>query len=301
MSVCLSVCLYIYIYKYIVLNLVLSLSLSHTSHWHFNMAPHGKELSEDLKKIIVALHKDGVDWAAARWPRPYNGLTGQIPLRTGLAMVDQRSWVHVLSVISRGCVWEIDIWVLPALLQSLKGWRWGISLSLLRPYGCMSAAGNGELQFIEGTNKYCDILKKSMFPSLWRLGHRAVFQHDTDHCLAKEAEGKGDRLAKHIFRPKPYWESVGHPQTVEDRKVSNIHQLRDVGSRGLMDRALDLKPEVMQGCGFKSRLWQEVSEWLRWDPCAGHWTPSNIGCPLLHLDGLNAENTFHSSLYSVLL
>ncbi len=25
----------------------------------------------------------------------------------------------------------------------------------------------------------------------------------------------------------------------------------------------------------------------------------NVGCPLLHLDGLNAENTFHSSLYSV--
>ncbi len=24
-----------------------------------------------------------------------------------------------------------------------------------------------------------------------------------------------------------------------------------------------------------------------------------VGCPLLHLDGLNAENTFHSSLYSV--
>ncbi len=33
-----------------VLNLVLSLSLSHTGHWKFNMAPHGKELSEDLKK-----------------------------------------------------------------------------------------------------------------------------------------------------------------------------------------------------------------------------------------------------------
>ncbi len=31
------------------------------------------------------------------------------------------------------------------------------------------------------------------------------------------------------------------------------------GSHGLMDRALDLKPEVTQGCGFKSRLWQEVS------------------------------------------
>ncbi len=44
------------------LNLVLSLSLSHTGHWKFNMAPHGKQLSEDLKKIIVALHKDGVGY-----------------------------------------------------------------------------------------------------------------------------------------------------------------------------------------------------------------------------------------------
>ncbi len=50
-------------------------------------------------------------------------------------------------------------------------------------WGCMSAAGNGELQFIEGTmnaNIYCDILKQSMIPSLRRLGRRAVFQHDND-------------------------------------------------------------------------------------------------------------------------
>ncbi len=68
-------------------------------------------------------------------------------------------------------------------------------------WGRMSAAGTGELQFIEGTmnaNMYCHILKQSMIPSLRRLGHRAVFQHDNDHCLAKEAEGKGDGLAKHV-------------------------------------------------------------------------------------------------------
>ena len=41
---------------------VIALSLSHTGHWKFNMAPHGKELSEDLKKRIVALHKDGVGY-----------------------------------------------------------------------------------------------------------------------------------------------------------------------------------------------------------------------------------------------
>ncbi len=45
-----------------VFNLVLSLSLSHTGHWKFNMVPHGKELFEDLKKRIVALHKDGVGY-----------------------------------------------------------------------------------------------------------------------------------------------------------------------------------------------------------------------------------------------
>ncbi len=43
------------------LNLV-SLSLSHTGHWKFNLTPHGKEISEDLKKRIVALHKDGVGY-----------------------------------------------------------------------------------------------------------------------------------------------------------------------------------------------------------------------------------------------
>ncbi len=50
-------------------------------------------------------------------------------------------------------------------------------------WDCMSAAGTGELQFIEGTmnaNMYCDILKQSMIPSLRRLGHMAVFQNDND-------------------------------------------------------------------------------------------------------------------------
>ncbi len=50
-------------------------------------------------------------------------------------------------------------------------------------WGCMSAAGTGELQFIEETmnaNMYCDILKQSRIPSLQKLGRRAVFQHDND-------------------------------------------------------------------------------------------------------------------------
>ncbi len=67
-----------------------------------------------------------------------------------------------------------------------------------------------------------------------------------------------------------------------------------LGSRGLEDRALDLKPEVTQGCGFKSRLRQEVHD------CSPGAAQSAAHCSkCVHLDGLNAENTFHSSLYSV--
>ena len=50
-------------------------------------------------------------------------------------------------------------------------------------WGCISAAGTGELQFTEGTmndNMYCDILRQSRIPSLRKLGCRAVFQHDND-------------------------------------------------------------------------------------------------------------------------
>ncbi len=39
--------------------MVLWVQFSHTDHWMFNMAPHGKELSEDLRIRIIALHKDG--------------------------------------------------------------------------------------------------------------------------------------------------------------------------------------------------------------------------------------------------
>ncbi len=71
-----------------------------------------------------------------------------------------------------------------------------------------------------------------------------------------------------------------------------------------MVRAMDLKPEVTQGCGFESWLRQEVST-TEVRPLSKAPNPKmlpgrrDVGCPLLHLDGLNAENTFHSSLYSV--
>ncbi len=117
----------------------------------------------------------------------------------------------------------------------------------------MSAAGTGELQFIEGTlnaNMYCDILKQSMIPSLRRLGRRAVFQHDNDHCLAKEAEGKGDGLAKHVSRFKPYWASVGHPQ------------MEGGGSARSPTSTSSVMLSWRSGRGLQ---WQPVKLW--WTPC----------------------------------
>ncbi len=115
------------------------------SYWSLEVQ-HGTSW-QNLKKRFVALHKDG--WRKEDCQDPETELqqigkdhtavlTGQVRLRTGFTMVAQRRWVHMLSIISRGCVWEIDIWVLPALLQRLKGW--GVSLTVLRPYAahCMA-------------------------------------------------------------------------------------------------------------------------------------------------------------------
>ncbi len=97
-----------------VLNFVLSLSLSHTGHWKFNMAPHGKELSEDQKKIIFALHKDGVGYKKIAKTLKLVAKTIQWFNRTGSPQnrprhgrpkkLSTRAQRHI-----RGCVWEIDV------------------------------------------------------------------------------------------------------------------------------------------------------------------------------------------------
>ncbi len=63
------------------------------------------------------------------------------------------------------------------------------------------------------------------------------------------------------------------------------------GSRGLMDRALDLKPEVTQCCGFESRLWKEVS--------TTEVRPLSKAPQCRLTTAPHAENTFHSyTLYN---
>ncbi len=60
---------------------------------------------------------------------------------------------------------------------------------------------------------------------------------------------------------------------------------------GLMDRTLDLKPEITRGCGFESWLWQEVSK-TEVRPLSKALNPQllpgcrSVGCPLLQVCAL---------------
>ncbi len=143
-----------------VLNLVLSLSLSHTGHWKFNMVPHGKELSEDLKKKrIVVLHKDGVGYkknaktlklscnTVAKTIQRFNttGSTQNRPRHGRPKKLSARAPSH----IQRLCLGNRRMSAASIAAEVGGG---GVSLSVLRPYTahciklvCMAVIPEGSL------------------------------------------------------------------------------------------------------------------------------------------------------------
>ncbi len=141
-----------------VLNLVLSLSLSHIGHCKFNMAPHGKELSESEKRIVV-LHKDGVGYKKIAKTLKLSCSTVAKTIqrfnRTGSTQNRPRhGWPKKLSAraqrhIQRLCLGNRRMSA-ASIAAEVEGV--GVSLSVLRPYAahciklvCMAVVPEGSL------------------------------------------------------------------------------------------------------------------------------------------------------------
>ncbi len=69
------------------------------------------KMAEAIRRSVTAWN-----WVTVQWPGSYRGFPRLVPLGTGLARVDQRSWVLVLCVRCRSWLQKTDVWVLPALL-----------------------------------------------------------------------------------------------------------------------------------------------------------------------------------------
>ncbi len=128
-------------------------------------------------------------------------------------------------------------------------------------WGCMSAAGVGELHFIDGimnSQMYCSILKEKMLPSLRALGRRALFQHDNDpkHTskatvgfLKKKCEqGESDSVAKYVSWSEPNRTPLGNSEETSWASLSIQHPISKRGHSWRMEK--DRSGKMLPTCSF---------------------------------------------------
>ncbi len=161
------------------------------------MAPHEREMSQDLRKKIISLHKKGEGYKKISKALLISQNTVAKVVQTfkkdGTATISQRRPGRPRKLTPRQerllmrrvadgfkTVWRRkgEEYKEKCMVPTVK--HGGGSVLM---WGCMSAAGVGELHFIDGimnSQMYCSILKEKMLPSLRALGRPALFQHDND-------------------------------------------------------------------------------------------------------------------------
>ncbi len=115
-----------------------SLEVQHGTSWQRTLGGSEKNNCYKKKNNNYALHKDGVGYkkiaktlklSCSKSNQRFNrtGSTQNRPRHSRPKKLSARAQRHIQKLCSK-----IDTWVMPALLQRLKGW--GVSLSVLRPY-----------------------------------------------------------------------------------------------------------------------------------------------------------------------
>ncbi len=153
-------------------------------------------------------------------------------------------------------------------------------------WGCMSAAGSGELRFIEGnmdSNMYCDILKQNIMPSLQKLLSNITTPNTPPRwqlpCCWRWRWWSGQAL--YVSRPEPYW-ACGASSSRRWRSTMCLASSSCVMSLWRSGRRCQQQPV---------QLW--------WSPWPGGLRQSWITIvPLLNIDTLDTVLTCSLRVYS---
>ncbi len=139
------------------------------------MAPHGREMSQDLRKKIIYLHKKGEGYKKIS-KALLSTKKARLEFARAHADKDEDYWdsilwsdetkINVFGTDGFKTVWRRkgEEYKEKCMVPTVK--HGGGSVLM---WGCMSAAGVGELHFIDGimnSQMYCSILKEKMLPSL---------------------------------------------------------------------------------------------------------------------------------------
>ncbi len=159
------------------------------STWHFMAKNSLRILELELllsTKTALAIRSSVTawNWGTVQWPGSYRGFPNWVSLRTGLAMVDQKSWVLVLGIRCRR-------WFKKNRRMSAASIALEVA-EVLRPqvphYNksvCMAVVPEGSLFWSWLTNNPANSLLKTTWPRAWITGTMSCGLMSLFHCMVR--------------------------------------------------------------------------------------------------------------------
>ncbi len=120
------------------------------------------KMAEAIRSSVTAWN-----WVTVQWPGSYRGFPRRVSLWTGLARVDQRSWVLVLCVRCRSWLQKTDTWVLQHCFRGCRSGRSACQSSDHTPHTATSRFSWPSSQ--KEASSEAGLLKTT-WPSAWITG-----------------------------------------------------------------------------------------------------------------------------------